>query len=44
MTPNDDTDRDITLFIACYNEEQAIIATLETVLAALAESGAATTS
>jgi len=39
MTPNDDTDRDITLFIACYNEEQAIIATLETVLAALAEVG-----
>jgi glycosyltransferase involved in cell wall biosynthesis len=30
-----ETDCDLTLFVACYNEEKAIIPTLETVLAAL---------
>ena len=32
-------DCDITLFVACFNEEAAILATLETLLAALAEVG-----
>ena len=31
--------RDITLFVACYNEEEGIIPTLNTLLAALAEVG-----
>jgi glycosyltransferase involved in cell wall biosynthesis len=30
---------DLSLFVACYNEEEGIIPTLETVLAALAEAG-----
>jgi glycosyltransferase involved in cell wall biosynthesis len=30
-------DRDITFFVACYNEEENIVATLETLRAALAE-------
>ena len=30
---------DITLFVACFNEEEAIVATLDTVLAAVAEVG-----
>jgi glycosyltransferase involved in cell wall biosynthesis len=40
-TPTTDNvlDRDLTLFVACYNEEKGIIPTLETVLAALKEVG-----
>jgi glycosyltransferase involved in cell wall biosynthesis len=38
-SPEIQNDCDITLFVACFNEEQGIIATLETVLAALNEVG-----
>lgn len=38
-TPELDCDRDLTLFIACYNEEQGIIPTLRTVLEAVTEVG-----
>lgn len=37
--PETQTECDITLFVACFNEEQGIIATLETLLAALKEVG-----
>src|SRR5438128_5474139 len=30
-------EKDITLFVACYNEEENIVATLDTLTAALAE-------
>ncbi len=34
-----ETECDITLFVACYNEEKGIIPTLQTLLAALDEAG-----
>jgi len=39
VTSELDCDCDLTLFIACYNEEQGIIPTLETVIAATTEVG-----
>ena len=39
LTPEKPPECDLTLFVACYNEEQAIVGTLDTVLAALKEVG-----